>query len=787
MNKWLNQIIMILNSVLLRSVLLGLFACGQAFGDPVITSFTPTAGAPGDQVQLTGSGFLSGSFVLQFWNGVTVTSGFVNSDTLITVVLPAGITTGPISIQQGTGTPLFTADNFLAVGNGPFITDFSPVAGSVNDTVVVNGVHLSNPIGVLFAGVNATQFNANAAGTQISTRVPNGATNGVITVSTPLGTSNSPTAFAVIGPGPYVTGFSPITGNNSTKVQITGLHFTGITNVTFNGQSGGGLMANSDTLLQIQPPVGVLTGPIGVSGPLGAFVTSSNFFANPTLTSLAPSSGRAGTNVTITGTNLLGASAVFFGSKASTTFTVQSNFKISAKVPTGATTGLIRVVTPAGSAFSPANFVILPTISGFSPAFGPVGTHVTVTGVNLAASTPTVQFNGVAASTLSSVTSTQVVAVVPMGATSGRISLTTSAGSDLTGTAFFLPATLSGFSPNNSAPGNRVVITGQNLTGTSAVRFNGTPATSFIVTNNSSLSAVVPANLVTGPISISAPAGSVTSSASFYGTPLISGFSPTHGLPGASVTVKGVNFLGGTVQFAGTPAALVSLNNTQMVATVPSGAVTGPITVSAPAGGASSTPFTLDYSTDLSIYITNSANPVTLGSNLVYTIVIDNRGPFDAPNATFTNILPSSVALVSASVSPFWQLATNGNVLTGSSTNFVNGASSTLLVTVQPLATGDITSSVSVSSDYPDPAPGDNTASIVTTVSPQVLLSVNTFAYGVKISWPLALTNYSLETRDVLTSDLSWSAVTNVPFISGEMQFILQTNTSSARFYRLHR
>jgi uncharacterized repeat protein (TIGR01451 family) len=268
---------------------------------------------------------------------------------------------------------------------------------------------------------------------------------------------------------------------------------------------------------------------------------------------------------------------------------------------------------------------------------------------------------------------------------------------------------------------------------------------------------------------------------------VISGFSPAHGLPGASVTVKGMNFLGGTVQFAGTPAALVSLNNTQLVATVPSGAISGAITVNAPAGtDATSNPFTLDYSTDLSIYITNSANPVTLGSNLVYTIVIDNRGPFDALNATFTNLLPASVALVSASLSSPWVLTTNGNVLTGSATNFGNGASSTLLVTVRPLATGDITSSVSVSSDYPDPAPGDNTASIVTTVTPQVLLSVATFTYGVKISWPLALTNYTLEARDVLTTNSVWSAVIDVPIVSGEQQFILQTNTSPARFYRLH-
>lgn len=776
---------MTLKSVFLRTILPGLIACGQAFGDPVITSFSPTAGAPGDQVKLTGSGFLSAPFVLQFWKGVTVSSGSINSDTLITATVPSGITTGPISIQTAGGTQ-FTSDDFIAIGYGPYITDFSPAFGSVNDTVVINGLHLGNTTAVLFGGVNA-QFNANANGTQISTRVPAGASNGVITVSTPLGTSNSPNAFLVFGPGPYVTGFSPGSGSTSTKVQVSGAHFTGVTNVTFNGQPGVGLMANSDTLLQVQPPAAVLTGPIAVSTPLGVFVTSSNFFGNPNLTTLAPASGRAGTNVTISGTNLLGASAVYFGSLASPMFTVQSNFKISAQVPSGATNAPVRVVTPAGSAFSPINFVLVPTISSFSPTFGPVGTAVTIKGVNLNASTPTVQFNGVAATTLNSVTSTQVVAVVPSGSTSGRIGLATSSGSDLTGTSFFLPATLTGFSPTNSAPGSRVSITGQNFTGTTALSFNGTAATSFIVSNNSSLSAMVPANLVTGPISISTPAGVASSSAAFYGVPLISSIIPTHGLPGASVTVKGINFQGGMVRFAGTPASLVSLNNTQLVATVPSGAVTGPLTVTAPAGAASSNPFTLDYSTDLSVYITNSANPVTVGSNLVYRIIIDNRGPFDAINATFTNLLPSSVALVSASTSPLWVLATNGNVLTGLSTNFGNGASSTLFVTVRPMAAGDIASSVSVRSDYPDPAPGDNTASIVTTVSPLVLLSANATVFGVKISWPLALTNYTLESRDVLTSDSSWSAITNSPIISGDLQFILQTNGASARFYRLHR
>src|SRR5579862_7120962 len=134
-----------------RTILAGAFcvlaALSEAFAGPVITSFTPTAGAPGDQIELTGSGFTSGSFTVRFWNGgsgAVVTSGFINSDTLMTVVVPSGITTGPISIQQGTDAPSFTVDDFLAVGLGPYLISFSPTLGSVNDTVMISGVHLTN-------------------------------------------------------------------------------------------------------------------------------------------------------------------------------------------------------------------------------------------------------------------------------------------------------------------------------------------------------------------------------------------------------------------------------------------------------------------------------------------------------------------------------------------------------------------------------------------------------------------------------------------------------------------
>lgn len=63
--------------------------------------------------------------------------------------------------------------------------------------------------------------------------------------------------------------------------------------------------------------------------------------------------------------------------------------------------------------------------------------------------------------------------------------------------------------------GTAVVITGTNLTGTSAVRFNGTPATSFTVNSATQVTATVPAGVSTGPISLTTPGGRPTSATNF--------------------------------------------------------------------------------------------------------------------------------------------------------------------------------------------------------------------------------------------------------------------------------
>jgi len=132
--------------------------------------------------------------------------------------------------------------------------------------------------------------------------------------------------------------------------------------------------------------------------------------------------------VTISGTNFTGATSVKFNGTAAT-FSVTSATTIQATVPAGATTGPLSATTPGGTATSAGNFTVLspPTITTFTPATGPAGTSVTISGTNFTGTTA-VRFNGTAAS-FTVMSATTIQATVPAGATTGPLSVTTPVGS----------------------------------------------------------------------------------------------------------------------------------------------------------------------------------------------------------------------------------------------------------------------------------------------------------------------------------------------------------------------
>ncbi len=325
----------------------------------------------------------------------------------------------------------------------------------------------------------------------------------------------------------------------------------------------------------------------------------------PTISGFGPTSGPVGTAVTITGTAFTGATAVTFGNVAAAAFTVNSDAQITATVPTGATSGPIAVVTPSGTVVSTTNFTLAapPTIAGLSPGSGPVGSSVAITGTNFSG-VSAVAFNGVASNFLV-VSPTQIAAIVPTGATNGSINVTTpygSASSTASFTVTLVPPTITTVIPGSGPVGSQQTIKGANFIDVTAVTFNGVAST-FTVDSPTQISATVPSGAASGSLVVTTPGGSA-SDYFFVSTPQsqfsITGISPIGGPVGTVVTILGSGFSGVTqVSFHGTAAsAFTVVSATQITATVPIGATTGPISVSTPGaifGGGGN--FTLSTST----------------------------------------------------------------------------------------------------------------------------------------------------------------------------------------------
>ncbi|MBX2895693.1 MAG: VCBS repeat-containing protein [Cyclobacteriaceae bacterium] len=170
----------------------------------------------------------------------------------------------------------------------------------------------------------------------------------------------------------------------------------------------------------------------GAVAPVNALMVFENKISLPipTITSFTPASGSVGITVTITGTNFSAIPADNIVQFNGTTATViaSTTTNITVTVPTGATSGPITVSVAGNMATSTTNFTVTilpPTIISFTPTSGPIGTTVTITGTNFN-TTPAnnlVAFNGTAA-TVTASTATSITTSVPVGATTGTITVT---------------------------------------------------------------------------------------------------------------------------------------------------------------------------------------------------------------------------------------------------------------------------------------------------------------------------------------------------------------------------
>ncbi len=149
----------------------------------------PTSGKVGKSIGILGQGF-NGTTGVSF-NG-TAAKFKISSDTFLTATIPAGATSGIVTVAISSGN-LKSKQTFRVI---PVIKVFTPTSGPVGTPVKITGVSLTQATKVTFAGVASTQFSVDSD-TQVTAYVPTGAKTGKIAITTPGGTATSSSSFTV--------------------------------------------------------------------------------------------------------------------------------------------------------------------------------------------------------------------------------------------------------------------------------------------------------------------------------------------------------------------------------------------------------------------------------------------------------------------------------------------------------------------------------------------------------------------------------------------------------------
>jgi uncharacterized repeat protein (TIGR03803 family) len=332
----------------------------------------------------------------------------------------------------GTDGNLYGMTRFGGTFNAGTAFQFSPTKKKLKIIHNFANTDGSSPYGPLTQGVDGKLYGTTSAGGSGSGGTVFQMTTGGKLVTLFNFSSSNPvngaTPFAGLSQGSdgFLYGVASVGGTSGLgtlfKISTSGTNFT----VLHNFGTATGDTPDATPLLHTNGKIYGLTYHGGSHTVYGVIYSFDNGLS-PFAEQFVYYSGKVGASVTLLGQGFSNATGVKFGTGAGS-FVASSDAYMTATVNAGATTGKITVLEPGGNLVTPQNYKIIPTISGFSPTSGPVGTQVVITGMSLKQTT-VVTFGGVKATSFTVNSDTQVTATVPTGAKTGKIGIKTKGGS----------------------------------------------------------------------------------------------------------------------------------------------------------------------------------------------------------------------------------------------------------------------------------------------------------------------------------------------------------------------
>ena len=317
--------------------------------------------------------------------------------------------------------------------------------------VTISGSGFANAAAVDFGSSPATNYMV-VSGTEIEATAPAGSGVVDVSVTTPVGTSSASSAdHFTYDAVPTVTSVSPAAGGTGggDVVTVTGTGFDGVTGVEFGSTPAASYSVVSASEISATSPSGIVgTADVEVSNPVGTSADSVadlfEYEVTPVVTAVSPPAGlpTGGGLVTISGSELAGATAVDFGTVAVTNYVVESSTQVIVTAP-AASVGTVEVTitnavgTSVTSSADDYTYELTPTVTAISPVTGPSSgnTSVTITGTSFTGAT-SVEFGSQAASAYTVDSPTEITATSPpVAASTVDVTVTTPSGTSSTSSA----------------------------------------------------------------------------------------------------------------------------------------------------------------------------------------------------------------------------------------------------------------------------------------------------------------------------------------------------------------
>ena len=232
---------------------------------------------------------------------------------------------------------------------------------------------------------------------------------------------------------PTITSITPSAGvvTGGTAITIVGTGFNQGIELTLGGVTATAIALSGVTQITAVTPAGAAGAQeVKITNTDGQYITGAYTY-NPlpaAVGPVSPASGTQGTVITITGTDFVTGLTLTIDGVSVTPNSVSAT-QIVAAAPVNAAIGAKNIVITnpdTGSVTLTGGFTYLsPTVTGLSPASGPQGTIVTITGTSFVNATGlAVTIGGAAATGFTWNSATQITATMPASTTSGAKAVT---------------------------------------------------------------------------------------------------------------------------------------------------------------------------------------------------------------------------------------------------------------------------------------------------------------------------------------------------------------------------